>query len=286
MAIYISLKKNEKTSLADRITSTIQFSKRLLSQYNFMESSAKIYELVRIEQDSETFDVEDLNVGQKIANRIASLKRSSYGVVINGKIYIDSKIFHPFIDILPPNRSQYYDFIIDVYENAYASTLEDLNKYTNLYERIEKIILSYNKEYKSNKNLLEIKTAIVSDYFKQYHDIKDWTYFFSKNVEELILLVFFNDKDLKNRLYYANRQRIAKTLFNFDGYRLAIAKAAQTHKVAIKTGSISLSPQKEDAMKGFVNEITQITKKLIKTTNVTKEEQIEKYEKALKEINY
>ena len=71
MAIYISLKKNEKTSLADRITSTIQFSKRLLSQYNFMESSAKIYELVRIEQDSETFDVEDLNVGQKIANRIA-----------------------------------------------------------------------------------------------------------------------------------------------------------------------------------------------------------------------
>lgn len=196
------------------------------------------------------------------------------GFEIESNIKIRNKNFTLVFNFLPRNRSKYYDIRIEILSNGYANIFEDLERF---YPKFRKYILErirfYNeKAMKTNKKLFTINKAVMSDHKKEFHNIDSWRFFYSKEPENFIINLYYGNKDLQERLLYANRDKFAEELKNLNKFTFTVIEYAKEAQVELKEGSIAIIPKNEESMKIFIEKLREKVASAAKKIYPTKEE--------------
>ncbi len=135
--------------------------------------------------------------------------------------------------------------------------LEDIEKfYPKFREYLLQRILHYNnEESKKDKNLFLIRRALISDHKKEFHSIDEWSFFYSKEPEEFINNLSYGNKEIRERLLYANRDKFAEFLKNLNQFVIKMHDYAEQCHILIKDGSIAIIPKDKDSMGEFVRKM-------------------------------
>lgn len=198
----------------------------------------------------------------------------SAGFEIESNITIENKKFLIIFNLLPRNRSKYYDIKIDILPNGYACSFEDLEKfYKELRTKILDNILEYNKQVQTKeKHIFCIRRAIMKEHKKEFHNIDDWIFFYSKEPEEFINHISYGNEELKERLSFANRQKFAESLTNLNLFVYKLFEYAKESQVKVIEGSIAIIPKDKNSMKQFINKMRNKVSLVAKENYPTKEE--------------
>lgn len=95
----------------------------------------------------------------------------------------------------------------------------------------------------------------MSEHNKEYHSIDNWAFFYSKEPEELINNLSYGNKELSERLSYANRAKFAEVLKNLNQFVIKMFEYAKESNVVIKEGSLALIPENPKSMQKFVDKL-------------------------------
>jgi len=288
MGMYISLKKKAKDIDFIRFKSGLSIFDELFRSINIKNSNILFYQDFPIQELNKDFERVKFSFGlleSSFRKRIKDLGIESYraGFEIEADICIKGKKFRLIFELLPRNKSQYYDIRIGILPNGYANDFEDIEKfYPKLREYLFNRIAQYNKqiEHKKNNSIFIIKRALMSEHKKEFHSVSDWFFFYSKEPEEFINNLSYGNKEVRERLLFANRQRFAEFLKNLNQFIYKMFDYAEESKVIIKEGSICIIPKDEESMKSFINKLRDKVNLSVKKVYLNKEEM----EKDLKEI--
>jgi hypothetical protein len=263
MGLYISLNKRRIEELDfNRFKSAFYIFDILLANLKKGNINILFYKDFPLQELNNDFKRVDFSLGileSSFRKKLLELKGDSIsaGFEIQSEIIMEKKKFNLIFELLPRNRSGYYDIKIDIVPNVYAYNLEDLEEFSkelrmNIFNRI----VIYNKESsKNSKHLFSIKRAVMSDHNKEFHNIDSWKFFYSKEPEEFINHISYGDRELKERLSFANRQKFAEIISNMNLFVYKLFEYAKESQVKVKEGSIAIIPKNQDSMKQFIGKM-------------------------------
>lgn len=288
MGMYISLKKKAKDIDFIRFKSGFSIFDDLFRSIDIRDSSILFYQDFPVKELNKDFERIKFSFGlleSSFRRKIKDLGLESYrvGFEIETNLHIKDKKFRLIFELLPRNKSQHYDIRIGILSNGYANDFEDLEKfYPKLREYLFNRIVKYNKqiEHKKNSSIFIIKRALMSEHKKEFHDIDNWFFFYSKELEEFINNLSYGNKEIRERLLFVNRQRFAKFLKNLNQFIYRMFDYAEESKVMIKEGSICIIPENEESMKSFIRKLKEKIDLSVKKVYLNKEQM----EKELKEV--
>lgn len=194
---------------------------------------------------------------------------SGFELSFNAKI---NNKFIPFVfTLLPSKYSTHSDMLLEVVPNGFINSFIDVEKYipnfrSNMKERIKK----YNLD--KNKNTLYIDRAIISVEGKEIHSFDTYKFFYARKPEHLIIEFVSISKKLKNSLLFADKNRFAKEIVNYDKFLLLMDSVASKNAIDISGGSITVVPKGEDNMVEFSSELTDKLEKFVEAVYPTKDE--------------
>ncbi len=263
MGLYISLKRKVKEEDFNRFKSAFYIFDELFKAFmvkNISIAFYKDYPLSEVDKDFKriNFDFGLLESSFRGKLKELSIESMRAGFEIEADVILKDKEFRLVYELFPRNKSKYYDIRIGLLPNVYAKDLEDIeNFFPKFREYIFEKILQYNNEVelKRHKNLFLIRRALMSDHKKEFHSIEEWNFFYSKEPEELINNLSYGDKDMRERLLYANRDKFAEFLKNLNQFVMKMYDYAEQSKVIIKEGSIAIIPKNQESMKEFVGKL-------------------------------
>ena len=238
----------------------------------------KDYPLPEINKD---FKRGDFEVGLLESSFRGKLKELGFesmkaGFEIEADFILNDKKFMLLYELFPRNKSKYHDIRIGLLSNGYAEDLEDVEElfYPKFREYLLKRILQYNDivEKKRSENLFLIKRALISDHGEEFHSIDKWSFFYSKEPEEFINNLSYGDKEMRERLLYANRDKFAEFLKNLNQFVMKMYDYAEQSKVIIKSGSIAVIPENQKSMEEFVGKLREKVSLSVKGLYPNKEE--------------
>ncbi|MEK6886085.1 MAG: hypothetical protein AABX17_03910 [Nanoarchaeota archaeon] len=194
-----------------------------------------------------------------IRDKLKNIKADStyYGLELESDIFVDNKKFKLLFELIPNYKPKSYDLKIDILGNGYAEILEDLDNY---YPEFRKVMLENIKNYnekldKGKLSGLQIEKAIMSEYNQEVHDIDTWNMFYSKNPSDIIVHISSEDKKIKERLIYGNKNKFAQRLNMLQPYIIKFAEYAKEANVEISQGSIAILPKNKKAMGDFMGKL-------------------------------
>jgi len=263
MGLYISLKRKRKEEDFSRFKSSFVIFDELFRAMNVKKvniSFYKDYPFPELNKDFEKIKYEFGLLESSFKGKLQKLGIESgrAGFEIEANLIIGDKNFKLLYELFPRNKSRSYDVRIGILSNGYVEDFEDLEEfYPNLRKYILERILKYNDDvdHKKNKNLFLIKRALMSDHKKEYHDVDEWSFFYSKEPEDFINNLSYGNKEIRDRLLYANREKFAEFLKNMNQFIIKMYDYAEQSKVIIKDGSISIIPKNQKSMKQFVGKL-------------------------------
>lgn len=289
MGLYIRLsKRNEENLDFYRFKSAFCIFNDFfmsLKKQNIKIAFYKDFPIPELNLDSPQIDFDFGILESSFRGKIKELKNKGLsikaGFELEFDLVIDDKKFRVVFDLLPRYRSKYYDIKIDILSNGYGDIFEDLEKFSKeLRLMISNRILEYNKQaQKKENNIFIIKRAIMSDYKKEFHNIGDWRFFYSKEPEEFINYLSYGDKELRERFSFANRQKFAQVLNNLNEFVYKLFEYAKESQVQIKEGSLVVIPKDENSMKEFIGKMKNKIYLVAKETYPTKKELNDKLQK-------
>lgn len=264
MGLYISLKRKMKDEDFNRFKSAFHIFDELFRAIkikNIKIAFYKDYPLPEINKDfkRENFEFGLLESSFREKLKKLGLESMKAGFEIEADLILNDKKFMLIYELFPRNKSKYSDIRIGLLSNGYAEDLEDIEElfYPKFREYLLKRILYYNDiaEKKRSENLFLIKRALISDHGKEFHSIDKWSFFYSKEPEEFINNLSYGDKEMRERLLYANRDKFAEFLKNLNQFVMKMYDYAEQSKVIIKSGSIAIIPENQKSMKEFVGKL-------------------------------
>jgi hypothetical protein len=280
MGLYISLNKRRIEELDfNRFKSALYIFDILYSNLKKERVDIVFFRDFPLQELNKDFKRVDFNLGileSSFRKKLLELKEESIsaGFQIQAEVLIDKKKFNLIFELLPRSRSGYYDIKVDIVPNGYAYSLEDLEEFfkelrMNIFNRI----VAYNKECsKNSKHLFVIRRAVMSDHNKEFHSIDSWKFFYSKEPEEFINHISYGDRELKERLSFANRQKFAEIISNMNLFVYKLFEYAKESQVRVKEGSIAIIPKDQDSMKQFVGKMRNKISLVARGTYPTKKE--------------
>jgi len=279
MGLYISLKKKAKDEDFNRFRSAFCIFDDLFKSINVKNINIAFYKDYPIPELNKDFKRVKFEFGlleSYFRNKLKELEEESIkaGFEIEADLFLGDKNFKLIYELFPRNKSKYYDIRIGLLPNGYVEDLEDIEEfYPNFREYLFKRIINYNDvELKKDKHLFLIKRALISDHKKEFHSIDEWSFFYSKEPEELINNLSYGDKEIRERLLYANRDKFAEFLKNLNEFILKMYDYAEESQVIIKNGSIALIPKNQNSMKDFVGKLREKVGMSVKSVYPNKED--------------
>ena len=289
MGLYISLKKRIKDADFNRFKSAFYILDGLFKAIKIKNRSIAFYKDYPLLELNKNFKRIDFDFGLLESSFRKKLQELGFesnraGFEIEGDIILKDKKFRLIYELLPRNKSKFYDIRIGLLPNGYAEDLEDLESgsfYPKLREYLYEKILQYNKEAESkrSKNLFLIKRALISEHKKEFHNIDEWSFFYSKEPEEFINNLFYGDKDVRERLLYANREKFAEFLRDLNQFIYKMYDYAEKSQIVIKDRSIAIIPKDKESMKEFINKLKEKVALSAKEFYLTKDEMEERAKK-------
>lgn len=264
MGLYISLKRKVKDEDFNRFKSAFFVFDELFKAIKIKNIKIAFYKDYPLPEFNKDFKREDFEFGLLESSFRAKLKDMSIesmraGFEIEAELVLDKdKKFNLLYELFPRNKSRYYDIRIGLLPNGYAEDIEDIEKkfYPKFREYLLKRIVEYNKiSEKKKENLFLIKRALISDHGDEFHSIEKWSFFYSKEPEEFINNLSYGDKEMRERLLYANRDKFAEFLKNLNLFVIKMYDYAEQSNVMIKDGSIAVIPESPESMSEFVGKL-------------------------------
>jgi len=263
MGLYISLNRKRKEEDLSRFKSGFFIFDILFKALKVRNANIVFYENYPVPELNKDFKRVKFEFGLLESSFRKKIKELGFNSLIAGfeieaDLILDDKKFKLIYELFPRNKSQSYDLRIGILDNGYADDLEDIEKfYPQLRHYIFERILKYNEEVESkkNNNLFSIRRALISDHKKEFHNIDEWSFFYSKQPEDFINNLSYGNKEIRERLLYANRDKFAEFLKNMNQFVMKMYDYAEQSEVLIKEGSIAIIPKDQKSMKQFIGKL-------------------------------
>jgi len=206
----------------------------------------------------ETFDLE-FGLLEKIRDKISD--RTGFEIKFETKK--DDKVILFAFTLVPDRYNLHYDALLEIIPNGYIKRFMDIEKYIPTFrKRVKEELEKYN--LKKDTDILLIDKAIVSTDGKEIHSFDEYSFFYSRNPEELITELTSLSKTLKDHLYYADKDRVAKEIIGHNRFVLLLDTLATKNAVSISAGSISVIPTNSNNMSKFSDEVIKKLEKYVK----------------------
>lgn len=290
MTLYISLenKRIPEIDFCRFKTSFFLFSEMLSGLNNLHKQNTKclFYKYLPLQELNDNFEKTDFEFGllENYKEKLISLKEetANYGFEITSEIRLDNKKFNLIFRLLPRTNPYPYDIVIEILDNGYAYTLEDLEQYYPQFRRtiLERIKFHNHSSVPQDRTLLHIQRAFMSDFTEDLDNLDEWRLMYSRNPQEFIIYITNTSEELTDRLKIANKTKFANSINNLNSFYLKSAQYAKEAQVEIFDGSLCILPKDENAMKEFVTKLREKIDVAAKNIYMTEEEYEEKLEEA------
>ncbi|MGI0141705.1 MAG: hypothetical protein ACREBF_03600 [Candidatus Micrarchaeales archaeon] len=281
MPLYIKLEQKRNTSHFDRVSNTLNLFNSI---FNFLKMNDDISKVTLFEVDP--FSTMNKNLegiplslsSEKLRSKVESSKvKDDLGIEIDSIIHFDKGAVPVIFTLLPRNRSLHYDILLEILPNGYVNRFMDIEKHIKEFRgSLVESIKKYNTaitEVKDKKSLLRINKAFISIENEDSHGVINYELFYSREPNDFIneLFSLVSDK-AKERITFANREKVATTLIENISAFSAINRIAKSNNITISGGSITVIPKDKDSMKNFTTDVSKLIENFVIDVYPDKEE--------------
>ena len=270
MPLYIKLaEKKVENRLVERFAAALFILNELFSFLDKSDKKFLLFEDFPFASISDKLKTFDLEIG--MLNKIKEEINESTGFELTFSSKIGNKSIPFVFTLLPSKYSTHSDILLEIIPNGFINRFIEVEKYVpNFRSNITGRIKKYNSS--KDKKRLYVDRAIISIEGKEIHSFDEYKFFYARKPEHLIIELVSISKKLKNNLLFADKNRFAKEIVNYDKFLLLMDSVANKNAIDISGGSITVVPKGENNMAEFSSELTEKLEQFVEAVYPTKDE--------------